>query len=95
MTKYRISIVNGQSEECIALLTDKVNIDAMVDFCVAQFQNGNSIDAPADNIVITDYITQDILWDYNHDFERPYDEPAFIDDDCGFDPYEGCFTYDC
>lgn len=24
-----------------------------------------------------------------------YDEPADIDDDCGFDPYEGCCTYDC
>lgn len=23
------------------------------------------------------------------------EEPADIDDDCGFDPYEGCFTYDC
>ena len=23
------------------------------------------------------------------------DEPDDIDDDCGFDPYEGCFTYDC
>ena len=23
------------------------------------------------------------------------DEPAGIDDDCGFDPYEGCYTYDC
>lgn len=23
------------------------------------------------------------------------DEPADIDDDCGFDPYEGCFTWDC
>lgn len=22
-------------------------------------------------------------------------EPADIDDDCGFDPYEGCFTWDC
>ena len=22
-------------------------------------------------------------------------EPADIDDDCGFDPYEGCFTFDC
>lgn len=22
-------------------------------------------------------------------------EPDDIDDDCGFDPYEGCFTYDC
>jgi hypothetical protein len=24
-----------------------------------------------------------------------YEEPADIDDDCGFDPYEGCYTYDC
>jgi hypothetical protein len=23
------------------------------------------------------------------------DEPADIDDDCGFDPYEGCYTWDC
>ena len=23
------------------------------------------------------------------------DVPADIDDDCGFDPYEGCFTFDC
>ena len=23
------------------------------------------------------------------------DEPADIDNDCGFDPYEGCFTWDC
>ena len=23
------------------------------------------------------------------------DEPNDIDDDCGFDPYEGCYTYDC
>ena len=23
------------------------------------------------------------------------DEPDDIDDDCGFDPFEGCFTYDC
>lgn len=23
------------------------------------------------------------------------DEPEDIDDDCGFDPYEGSYTYDC
>lgn len=23
------------------------------------------------------------------------DEPADIDSDFGFDPYEGCYTYDC
>lgn len=24
-----------------------------------------------------------------------YAEPMDIDNDCGFDPYAGCFTYDC
>ena len=24
-----------------------------------------------------------------------FDEPINIDDDFGFDPYEGCYTYDC
>lgn len=24
-----------------------------------------------------------------------YDESADIDDDCGFDPYAGCYTWDC
>ena len=24
-----------------------------------------------------------------------YEEPVDIDDDCGFDPYCGCYTYDC
>lgn len=23
------------------------------------------------------------------------DESAYVDDEKGFDPYEGCFTYDC
>ena len=29
------------------------------------------------------------------DDEQVDDEPTDIDDDCGFDPYEGCYTYDC
>lgn len=29
------------------------------------------------------------------DGEDEDDEPDWIDDDCGFDPYMGCFTGDC
>ena len=29
------------------------------------------------------------------EFDFDDDEPDDIDDDCGFDPYEGCFTFDC
>lgn len=27
--------------------------------------------------------------------DNEYEEPVDIDDDCGFDPYCGCYTYDC
>jgi hypothetical protein len=35
-------------------------------------------------------------WDFTIELsEDEYEEPADIDDDFGFDPYAGCFTYDC
>ena len=50
-------------------------------------------------------IATDLEWeegDDPHDYvfrieecDEEYEEPADIDDDCGFDPYEGCYTYDC
>jgi hypothetical protein len=43
-----------------------------------------------------------LVWDetseevaYFEPAEEFSDEPADIDDDCGFDPYAGCYTYDC
>lgn len=36
------------------------------------------------------------IWDSIDDQEdEEWDEPDNIDDDCGFDPYAGCYTYDC
>ena len=50
-------------------------------------------------------VANDIEWeegDDPHDYvfrieecDEDYEEPADIDDDCGFDPYCGCYTYDC
>lgn len=48
----------------------------------------------AENIAIVDDMTGEVVWSLDTD-ENPFEEPADIDDDCGFDPYEGCFTYDC
>ena len=31
----------------------------------------------------------------NEEDDDSYDEPGWIDDDCGFDPYMGCFSDDC
>lgn len=30
--------------------------------------------------------------EYEDDYDSGYDTDA---DECGFDPYEGCYTYDC
>ena len=38
--------------------------------------------------------TGEVVADYNPE-EEDYEEPVDIDDDFGFDPYEGCYTYDC
>ena len=50
-------------------------------------------------------VANDIEWeegDDPHDYvfrieecDEDYEEPYDIDDDCGFDPYCGCYTYDC
>ena len=50
-------------------------------------------------------VANDIEWeegDDPHDYvfrieecDEDYEEPCDIDDDCGFDPYCGCYTYDC
>jgi hypothetical protein len=37
---------------------------------------------------------QDEVFGSDDDEDEDY-EPANIDDDCGFDPYLGCFTDDC
>lgn len=53
---------------------------------------------------LADLLGKDVclVWDDNAEVVAYYDpdaedyeEPADIDNDCGFDPYEGCYTYDC
>lgn len=38
--------------------------------------------------------TGEVIAYYEHSEEEGY-EPADIDDDCGYDPYMGCYTDDC
>ena len=40
----------------------------------------------------TNEVTCEEFYCDDYDYE---DEPLDIDDDCGFDPYEGCYTWDC
>lgn len=41
------------------------------------------------------YLTAEEVLAMVDEGEDSDDEPVDIDDDCGFDPYEGCYTYDC
>lgn len=42
---------------------------------------------------VFDAETGEVVWCHTDDTWQ--DEPAWIDDDCGFDPYMGCYTDDC
>lgn len=96
MTKYSCDIHTIEGWETVALFSDKASLAAMTAFALAQYDCGNSLEAPCDAVNVIDMDTGEILWDsysYFHDVDDF--EPADIDDDCGFDPYEGCFTFDC
>ena len=107
MTKYSCDIHSTEGWESIALFSDKVSFDAMGAFIAAEFECGNSLSAPCDAIRVIDMDTGEIILDANlqdilesgahiiNNTPNWYDEPVDIDDDMGFDPYEGCFTFDC
>lgn len=45
------------------------------------------------NDIVVENDNEGIIW--KRVFADKYDEPADIDSDMGFDPYEGCCTWDC
>ena len=131
MTKYAVDIFRNRNWETIALFSDEVCLDAMIAFAGEQFNNGNSLTTPAENIAITDMTTGELLWDWENGVQETnpsafileaksdeafdaflqaftanddvkqrnpedwdYDEFG-VDEDCGFDPYLGCYTDDC
>lgn len=93
MTKYSCDIHTANGWESIALFSDTCTLDAMQAFAWEQFECGNSLSAPYDSIVITDMDTGEILWDSNDAVDYGPDGDNY--DEMGFDPYEGCYTYDC
>lgn len=96
MTKYSVSVLLWDEWEGFALFSDKVSIEDIVQFCIKEFEHNNQI-ILGDNIVITDMETGEILWDYNSDYSFIDPDSMLLadDDDCGFDPYLGCYTDDC
>lgn len=111
MTKYSVSVLHNGEWNGVALFADTMNFHAIVTFCYEQFECGNSLTTPGEDMTIVDLGTGEVLWSWQAAQDGEYDEewlndddywddgcpiePANIDDDCGFDPYEGCYTYDC
>ena len=52
---------------------------------------GHWLTIPKIELETTEISIEDKLW---NDGERD-DEPSDDYDECGFDPYEGCYTFDC
>ena len=48
-----------------------------------------------DNNIEWDDLDNPADWRFEIRQLEDYEEPADIDDDCGFDPYMGCYSYDC
>ena len=81
MTKYSVSVLHDGERTGIALFADSVNFHAIVAFCYEQFECGNSLTTPGENIVITDLDTSEILWDWQSAQSGAYDE-EWLDEDC-------------
>lgn len=94
MTRFSCDIHTEDGWESIALFSDKVSFEAMGAFIAAEFECGNSLSAPCDAICVVDMDTGEIVLEAEVGDAEDH-EPVDIDDDCGFDPYEGLFTFDC
>ena len=94
-TRYSVEIVANGKSESIALFSDKASLSAMIAFADQQYDCGNSLTCPCDDICIVDMETGEIVFDWNDEHSWDDNEPSWIDDDCGFDPYLGCYTDDC
>ena len=74
--------------ETIALFSDEALASSMIEFAKTQFE---CAETPYLNITIEHLKTGDVVWEYFEGFE--FDEPADLE--MGFNPYEGCYDFDC
>ncbi len=92
-TKYSMEVCDAETGEYtpVALFADFVPADVLHDLCVTLFENTEG----ASTVLVVDMDTGEVVAEAVEPDYNPYLEPADIDDDCGFDPYMGCYTDDC
>lgn len=91
MTKYAVRTIKNSETSNIALFTDSVDRSAITTFCFEVME----LDKSLDNIYAVDYTTGEIFFDYEEETAPCWEDDDDWDREMGFDPYEGCYTYDC
>lgn len=91
-TKYSMRAINLETNEetPLALLSDDMGWELLQQLCevVSHYTIGSA------RIEVIDMDTGEVEAEFTSS-DNDYDEPDNIDDDCGFDPYMGCYTDDC
>ena len=89
-TKYSMKVQDTDTRNWtpVALFSDLIPLDILADMGHIMWSEIDGVD----DIAIVDMDTNEVVWCYSNDAQP--DEPAWIDDDCGFDPYLGCYTDD-
>ena len=88
-----IQVWNGMDWHKVAEFSAEVSLDLVTNMATdIAFDMEYAID-----VAVISGETGEILWSASDhdDIEDIYSEPPDIDDDCGYDPYEGCYTGDC
>lgn len=63
---------------------------------LGDFSTENEAQYAIDNDIEWDEDDVPADWDFTiEENDDEYEEPDNIDDDCGFDPYMGCYSDDC
>ena len=74
--------------ETIALFSDEALASSMIAFAQVQMERSEIF---YHNATIKHLGTGEVVWEYFEGFE--FDEPADLE--MGFNPYEGCYDFDC
>ena len=89
-TKYSMEVCDAETGEFtpVALFSDIVPTDVLHELCVTLFENTEG----ASTVLVIDMDTGEVV----AEAAEPDDDPDWgYNEDCGYDPYMGCYTDDC
>ena len=91
-TKYSMEVCDAKTGEYtpVALFSDIVPADVLHELCVTLFENTEG----ASTVLCIDMDTGEVIAEVAE--ANDYPDPDWgYNEDCGYDPYMGCYTDDC